>query len=210
MKLPGDTLHPMNGRSFLAASPRLIRDLSGEVDCAPKGKWVHVDAADYIAMPHKGALAIVAPPDTPFNFLFPPTDRTPARCSPLRTGEALDVGKLGIADEQATNPLGTAKANHGVGTLMTLVADLAALPRAGFSSSCLQAPITARSFLASVTFLGNLAEHLVVPPLEGADAPTGDHQSCSRIGVHSCLVDLAEVHGGMGRARSLLRRSSRN
>ena len=142
----------------------LIRDLSGEVDFVPKGNRVHVHAAYHIAMPHKGASRTVAAPDTTSDFLLPPTYWPPARCSPLRTGEALDVGKrgyigeiadisaifpltqalivmtssapvphpMGIADEQATNPLLPAKGNHSVCALMAQISDLPALAGAGF------------------------------------------------------------------------------
>ena len=87
----------------------MIRDLSGDVDGAAKGEGVHVDAAHHIPMPREGAPRTATPPDAPAYFLFPPTYRTPARCSPLRAGEARDVGKFGfigqIADIAAILPL---------------------------------------------------------------------------------------------------------
>ena len=70
----------------------VIRDMSGYVDCLAKGKGMHIEAADHIPMPHKGASRTATAPDASPDFLFPPAYRTPARCSPLRASEARDVG----------------------------------------------------------------------------------------------------------------------
>lgn len=56
----------------------LIRDLSGKVDLVAKGQEVHVHAAYYVPMPHKGACLVPAAPHAPFHFLFPPACWTPA------------------------------------------------------------------------------------------------------------------------------------
>ena len=77
----------------------LIRDVSGNIDAAAKGDRVHVDTAHHIPVPDKRAPRTVTAPDTPPDFLFPPTDWTPARCSPLRAGEALDVGQFRFVDQ---------------------------------------------------------------------------------------------------------------
>ena len=60
---------------------------------------MHVQAAHHVSMPHEGASRTMTPPDAPTYFLFPPTYRTPARCSLLRTGEALHVGLFGLIGE---------------------------------------------------------------------------------------------------------------
>ena len=87
----------------------LIRDVSGNIDVPAKGERMHVHAAHHIPVPHKRAPRTVTAPDTSPDFLFPPTDWTPARCSPLRAGEALDVGECGfigqIGDVFAILPL---------------------------------------------------------------------------------------------------------
>ena len=72
----------------------LIRDVSGNIDGLAKGQRMHVQAANHVPMPHEGAPRTVTAPDAAPDFLLPPTDWTPARCSPLRAGEALDVGEF--------------------------------------------------------------------------------------------------------------------
>jgi hypothetical protein len=56
-----------------------------------------------------------------------------------------------------------------------------------------------------VAFASDLSESLVVPPLEGADTSARNHQGYARIGGHRRLVDLTQIHGGVGEARRVFR-----
>ncbi len=183
----------------------MIRNVSGNVDGLAKGERVHVEAPNHIPVPHKGAPRTVTAPDTTPDFLLPPTDWTPARCAPLRAGEALDVGEygfigqigsvfailplahalvmmasapaapdpMGIADEQMAHPLLLTKGDHRPRALVPQISDLAPLAGAGFTAGSLQSPIAAGAVLAPVTFLGDLAERLIVPPPgESPQGPT--------------------------------------
>ncbi len=115
-----------------------------------------------------------------------------------------------IADEQRAHPLLLAEGDHRPCALVTQIPDLAALASAGFASGSLQSSIAPRAFLAPVAFLGDLAQSLVVPPLEGADASAGNDQRHASAGGHRRLVDFPQVHCGLRLAGAGLRRSRRN
>ncbi len=115
---------------------------------------------------------------------------------------------MGIPDKQTTHPVLLTKGDHRPRALVAQVSDLPPLPGAGFLSGRLQAPRAAGAFPAPLAFPGDLAQSLVVPPLERTDTSAGHHQGYSRSGRHRRLVDLAQVRRGLGGAGRRVHRRS--
>ena len=143
----------------------LIRDLSGKVDLLAKGQRVHIDTAYDISMPDKHAPGIAAAPDAPLDFLFPAAYWTPARCPPLRAGEALDASCFGFVG-QISHILAVLPLCHALIMMPSAVSSAHAIWVANEEGThallLAKDNHLARAFVAEVAYL---------PPLAGADPP---------------------------------------
>ncbi len=198
-----------------------------------KGKHMHIDRANEVAMASKPADA--ARPGSASGLVTMPTYRTPATRSSFRAGEAHDVGSFGfvgevvdifavfptghplivmasssrvahamrVADEEHPYLSLNTKVDHLAGTLVAQVADTPLSPSTDLVPGSLQLLPTARMLRTTALLFSKLTQLFRSLPFKRADATSGHNQGCPRTGSHSSLVNFAQVSRCLHLARRL-------
>lgn len=187
----------------------------------PKGKLMHIDRTNQIAM--SGEPARFAGPLPVSRLVFMRTLGTLTTRSSFRASEALDVGlctfvgeivnitpifpqthapvvvassvvvshSMRIANEERANLVLNAEVDHFPGGLMALISN----PALGSSGLCvfglLQFLPTPGMLGTASLFLRNTSQDFAALTFERANTAPGDNQGFARVGRHGCQVNLA-------------------
>ena len=114
----------------------------------------------------------------------------------------LRADTMRIADEEGSHLLLDAEVEHFARRFVSQVTNAPLGPATLLVFSMLQSLPAPGILLAPGLLLRNLAQVLRPLTLERTDAAPGDDHGSPGVGGHGCQVDLAQVHGGLDRARS--------